>query len=82
MDLPAGQPRQHVLKLRQLHLQLPLAGARVAGKNVQNQLRAVQHAAGKRRLKIAQLRRRQVVVEEHQIGLHRGRDAGNLLHLA
>ena len=46
----AGQARQHVLKLRQLHLQLALAGAGVAGKDVQNQLRPVQNAAGQRGL--------------------------------
>jgi hypothetical protein len=78
----AGQPRQHVLKLRQLHLQLALAGPCVAGKNIQDQLRAVQHAAGQRRLKIAQLRGRKVVVEEHQIGFGGSGYAGNLLHLA
>ena len=81
LPLPA-QPRQQVLQLRQLHLQLALAGARVAGKNVQNQLRPVQHAAGQRRFQVAQLRRRKVVVKEHQIGLGRSGDAGNLLHFA
>ncbi len=78
----AGEPRQHVLKLRQLHLQLALAGAGVAGKDVQNQLRAVQHPAGQRGLKVAQLGGRQVVVEEHQVGLGGGGDSGDLLHLA
>ena len=33
---PAGKPRQLVLQLRQLNLQLALAGARVAGKDVQD----------------------------------------------
>jgi hypothetical protein len=32
----AGKPRQLVLQLRQLNLQLALAGARVAGKDVQD----------------------------------------------
>ena len=72
----AAQPRQHVLQLRQLHLQLAFAGAGVAGKDVQNQLRPVQHAAGQRSLQVAQLRRRKVVVEEHQVGLGGGGDAG------
>ena len=40
-----GQPRQHVLELRQLHLQLAFAGAGVARKNVEDELRAVEHAA-------------------------------------
>ena len=34
--LSAGKPRQLVLQLRQLNLQLALAGARVAGKDVQD----------------------------------------------
>ncbi len=72
---PPGQPRQHVLKLRQLHLQLALAGPRMARKNVQDQLRPVQHPARQRRLKIAQLGGRQVVVEEHQVGLGGSGDA-------
>ena len=78
----SGQPRQHVLKLRQLHLQLAFARARVAGKDVEDQLRSVEHAAGKRRLKVAQLRGRQIVVEEHQVGFGGGCYAGNLFHLA
>ena len=78
----AREPRQHVLELRPLHLQLALAGPRVACKNVQDQLRPVQHTAGKRRFKIAQLRRRKIVVEEHQVGLDRSRNPRNLLHLA
>ena len=78
----AGEPRQHVLKLRQLDLQLAFAGARVAGKDVQNELRPVENPAGKLGLEVAQLGRRQVVVEEHQVGLGRGDDPGNLLDFA
>ena len=77
-----GQPRQHVFKLRQLHLQLALAGARVAGKDVEDQLRPVEHAARQRGLKVAQLRGCKVVVEENQVGVGGCGDAGNLLHLA
>ena len=53
---PPGQPRQHVLKLRQLHLQLALPCPCVARKDVEDQLCAVQHAARQSRFKIAQLR--------------------------
>ncbi len=44
LDAPATQPRQHVLKLCQLHLQLTFTGARVLGKDVQDELRPVDHA--------------------------------------
>ena len=37
------QPRQHVLQLRQFHLQLTFAGPRMPRKNVEDQLRAVNH---------------------------------------
>ena len=77
-----GEARKHVFKLRQLHLQLAFAGAGVAGKDVEDQLGAVEHAAGKRGLKIAQLRGRKVVVEEDQVGLDGGGDAGDLFHFA
>ena len=50
-----GQPRQHVLKLRQFHLELAFTGARVAGKDVENQLGAIDHAAVELALQIAQL---------------------------
>jgi hypothetical protein len=44
--------RKLIFKLRQLHLQLALAGPRVARKNVQDQLRPVDDAARQFRLKI------------------------------
>ncbi len=65
----AGEARQHVLKLRQLNLQLPLARACVARKDVEDELCAVEHAARKRGFKIAQLRGRKIVVEENEIGV-------------
>ena len=64
----AGQPRQLVLELRQLHLQHALAGAGVAREDVEDELGAVDHRARQPRLNVARLRRRQVVVEQHQAG--------------
>jgi hypothetical protein len=61
---------------------VPLAGAGVAGKDVQNQLRAVQYAAGQRSLEVAQLGGRQIVVKEHQLGPCGGDHPGNLFHFA
>ena len=65
----AGEARQHVFELRQLHLQLALARSGMAGKDVEDELRAVEHAAWQRSLQVAQLRRAQVVIEEHQVGI-------------
>ena len=53
-----GEARQLVLQLRKLHLQLALTGAGVAGKDVQDQLRPVDHAAGQGVIEVAQLGRR------------------------
>ncbi len=79
MDLPLpGEPREHVFELRQLDLKLALAGPGVPGKDVENELGPVEHAAGKRGFQVAQLRRRKVVVEEDQVGLNGRCDARDL----
>ena len=44
-------------ELRQFHLQLAFAGPRVPGKDVEDELGAIEHAAGKRSFEVAQLRR-------------------------
>ncbi len=41
----AGQPGKHVVELREFDLQLSFAAARMTRKNIQDQLRAVDHAA-------------------------------------
>jgi len=43
---------------------------------------SVQHAAGQRGFQVAQLCRRKVVVEEHQVRLDRRGNPRNLLHFA
>jgi hypothetical protein len=73
---------QHVFKLRQLHLQLPFARPGMARKNIQNQLRAVEHPARQRGFKVAQLRGRQVAVEKHQVGCGRSSHCRDLFHLS
>ena len=54
----------------------------MAGEDVEDELGAVEDAARKRGLKVAQLRGRQVVIEEDQVGIGGCGDAGDLLHLA
>src|SRR5579863_123838 len=41
----AGQSRQHVFELSQFHLQLALTGSRMPGKDVENKLSSIEHAA-------------------------------------
>ena len=65
----AGEARQHVFELRELNLELALARAGVAGKDVEDELRAVEDAAGQGGLEVAQLRGRKVVIEENEVGV-------------
>ena len=67
----ARQPRQHVFKLRQFYLQTTFRGSCTAGKDIQNQLRAVNHANASRRFQIALLRGRQFVVNNDDPGFSR-----------
>ena len=62
----AGEPRQSVLKLRQLHLHLGLGAARPRGKDVENQLGPVDDALPDGILDVLCLRGRQLVVEDDQ----------------
>ena len=63
----ADQPRQQVLQLRQLDLQLAFARPRAPGEDVENQLRAIDDLAADRLLDLPQLRRRQLVVEDDDV---------------
>ncbi len=61
-----GQPRQQIIQLRQLHLQLAFPRPRAARENIQDQLRPVQHLHVQRAFEIALLRGRQLAVENHR----------------
>ena len=65
----SDQPRQQVLQLRQLDLQLAFARARTPREDVENQLRAIDDLAIEALVQLAQLRRRQLVVEDDEIGV-------------
>ena len=67
----SGQSRQQIVQLRQFHLQLSLAAARVARKNIQDQLRAIDHAPLHASLQIALLHRSELAVENNQRRLPR-----------
>ena len=51
----AGQPRQQVIQLREFDLQLAFARAGAAGKNIQDELRAVDDFAIERAFEVALL---------------------------
>src|SRR5262245_58382094 len=69
----ADQPRQQVFQLRELDLQLALARPRATGEDVEDQLSAIDDLAADRLLDLAQLRGRQLVVEDEDVdvGLRR-----------
>ncbi len=63
----ADQPRQQVLQLRELDLQLAFARPRAPREDVEDQLRAVDDLAADRLFDLPQLRRRQLVVEDDDV---------------
>ena len=78
----SGEPRQQIFELRQLHLQAALTRARMAGKDVQDELRAVDDAAVELFLQIAQLGAGQLVVEDDETCVGHLGGGGDLLHFA
>ena len=77
-----NQPRGHVLQLRQLHLQLALVALCTLRKDVEDQPRAIDHAAAQQLFQVAFLDRRQLMVDQHQIGIQRRTQVTRLLGLA
>ena len=57
LDAASSQARQHVLQLRQFDLQLAFAGSRMTRKDIEDELRAVDHPPLNNLLDIALLRR-------------------------
>ena len=62
-------PREVVLELRQLDLELALGAARVLGEDVEDQLRAVDHARLEQVLEPPLLARDELVVDEQRLGV-------------
>src|SRR4029077_1216635 len=77
-----AQTRKHVLQLRQLHLQLAFARARMFCENVEDELSAVDHSGVDPRLDVALLRSGEIVIEQQQISGDRGGGSGNLIQLS
>ena len=78
----AREPREEVAQLRQLHLELAFFGPRPLGKDVENQLGTVEHLHFKASFQIASLCRRQLVVEDDEIGLDVADDSFELFDLS
>ena len=64
---PLREPRQQVLELGQLHLQLAVAGGRVLREDVEDELGAVDHPQLHALAEVAGLRGGQVLVDDHEV---------------
>ena len=78
----ADQPRQQILQLRELDLQLAFARPRAPREDVENELRAVDDLAADLVFDLPQLRGRQLVVEDDEVGARFGARGGERLDLA
>ena len=75
-------PRQVVLELRQLDLELALGTVGVGGEDVENDRRPVDHRHTECRLEVALLARRQLIVAGDQIGVGDGHLRLQLIELS
>jgi hypothetical protein len=76
-----GETGELIFELGQLDLELTLAGAGVAGEDVEDELGAVDDAAGELVLEIAKLGRGEVMIEEDEVGVGGCDDALDLFEL-
>ena len=80
---PAPTSRgSRIFQLRQLDLQLAFARPRAPREDVENELRAIDDLAADRFLDLPQLRRRQLVVEDHDVDVGLGARRGERRDLA
>ena len=77
----APHPRQVVLELRELDLELALGAPGVLGEDVEDQLRAVDHARLEQVLQAPLLGRVELVVDEQRLGARLGEGVLQLLEL-
>src|SRR6185437_9035780 len=74
-----SQAGQLVFELCEFYLKLAFAGLRMAGKDVEDELRTIDDVAGQPGFNIAKLRRGEVVVEENKRGIGGGDDLNNFV---
>jgi len=63
LHAPASQPRQHVVELRQFHLQPAFPGPRPEGKNVEDELGPIDDLDVELFFEVSLLRRRKILIE-------------------
>src|SRR5260221_14145795 len=80
-DAAPGQAREHVVELRQLHLETALPGAGPTGEDVEDELGAVHRLAPERFFAVALLGRRELVAEPQHAGLDLAGEPGPVLPL-
>ena len=81
-SLEPDEPRHQVLELRELDLKLAFTRPRAPREDVENELRAIDDLAVERFFEVAQLRRRQLVVENHDIDARSSQEAASDRNLA
>src|SRR5262249_14843364 len=80
--VPRAEPRQRVLQLRQLHLQLAVRALRALREDVQDELRSVDDLQIRPRRNAARLRRAQLLVEDQRLCVEIDGAEDHLLQLA
>ena len=78
----SGQAGKKILQLRELNLEPAFARASSPGENIENQLGAIQHLATCKLLKVATLRRRELVIKNQGRHVLLAASAGDFLGLA
>jgi hypothetical protein len=76
------QARHHVVQLRQLDLQLAFPGSRVPRKDVEDELRAIDHPPLDNLFDVALLGWTEVVIEQEHVGIDGSGSARNFLEFA
>jgi hypothetical protein len=81
LNASSGKARQHVFKLCQFNLQLAFSAAGMAGKNIKNELGAIDDPRIYFFFNIALLGRRKLMIDENQIGINGNHSTGDFLEL-
>ena len=78
----SGEARKQIIQLREFHLQLAFARAGMRGKNVEDELSAINDAAANSLLHVAKLNGREVVVHDDERDTMKFRFHADLVNLA
>ena len=78
----SGEAGQLVFELREFYLELAFAGLGMAREDIENELRTVDDVAGKPGFDVAELRRREIVVEQDKRGVGGSDDLDDFVEFA